>query len=438
MRLSGWGRYPVLDCPVGTPRDDVEAAGLYGRASSLIARGNGRAYGDAAVNEGGVLASARLGHMLAFDAEAGVLTCEAGTSLADVIATFLPRGWFPVVTPGTRFVTVGGLIAADAHGKNHHRDGSFCDHLLWLDLLLPGGEVLRCSADEHADLFAATCGGMGLTGTILRAAFRLLRVETGYIRQHVHQTPTLADAFSVFEATLASQYSVAWIDGLAKGGALGRSVVFVGEHLRASEADERHATLAINPPAPKRVPVDFPGWALSRGPMRLFNAAYRRSQKAGVGTVDIYRYFYPLDAILEWNRIYGRKGFVQYQCLFPLDESRDGLTRLLTEVAASGDASFLAVLKRMGKGSFGTLSFPFEGYTITMDFPANARNLGLLERLDRIVVEHRGRLYLAKDARASAETIAAGYPGFDRMREVRRGYGLDRKVQSHLSRRIGL
>lgn len=436
--LSGWGRYPVIACPVATPRDENEAVRLYGADVPFVSRGNGRAYGDPALNESGVLCTERLNRLLDFDPVAGVLTCEAGVLLADVIAVFLPRGWFPLVTPGTRFVTIGGLIAADVHGKNHHRIGSFCDHLAWLDLMLPTGDVLRCSRQSNDELFAATCGGMGLTGTILRAAFKLAPVETGSIRQDTHHAASLDEAFEIFEANIDRPYSVAWIDGLAKGAELGRSVIFIGEHLRAEEANRSSVGLDLQPPRPRRLPIDLPSTALSRGPVRLFNAIYRRCCRYGSSDIDLYRYFYPLDALLEWNRMYGSTGFVQHQCVLPLDEARIGLSRLLTEIAEHGDASFLSVLKRMGRQSFGYLSFPFEGYTLAMDFPATPRNLRLMDRLDRIMLEHRGRLYLAKDARTSAATIAAGYPELDRFRALRQRYGLQGRCASHLSRRLDL
>ena len=233
--LSGWGRYPVIDCPLATPRNSDEAVELYRSDVPLITRGNGRAYGDPAVDASGVLDTRRMNRLLDFDPSTGLLTCESGVLLADVIAVFLPRGWFPLITPGTRFVTIGGLIAADVHGKNHHRVGSFCDHLAFVELMLPSGEIVRCSREAHADLFAATCGGMGLTGTILRAAFQLTPVETAFIQQETRHAANLDEAFAIFEASFDQPYSVAWIDGLASGAEIGRSVVFVGKHLTAEE-----------------------------------------------------------------------------------------------------------------------------------------------------------------------------------------------------------
>jgi decaprenylphospho-beta-D-ribofuranose 2-oxidase len=437
--LSGWARYPIIDCRQNVPRDDSEAATVYDGSKPLITRGNGRAYGDAALNASGVLATVRLNRMLAFHSEDGVLTCEAGVLLADIISVFLPRGWFPLVSPGTRFVTVGGLIAADVHGKNHHQVGSFCNHLLWLDLMLPTGDIIRCSPTLMPDLFAATCGGMGLTGTILRASFRLQPVQTGMIRQETKPAANLDEAFAIFEAELKQPYSVAWIDGLATGDAVGRSVVFVGSHAgREDWPSGRGDPLQVPPPNPKRIPFDFPALALSRTSMRLMNGVYRRAQRSGTNAIDVYRYFYPLDALLDWNRIYGRRGFMQYQCVLPLTESRDGIARLLREIARYGEASLLSVLKRMGPSSFGYLSFPFEGYTLAMDFPVTQANLDLLDRLDKIVLEHNGRLYLAKDSRAAPDTIAAGYPLLEQFREVRLRYGLKGQVESHLSRRLEL
>ncbi|MBU3077174.1 FAD-binding oxidoreductase [Sphingomonas quercus] len=435
--LSGWGRWPIARCAVTEPGTSAAAGAALADFTSIIPRGNGRSYGDASLNPDGVLLTSRLGHMLTLDEAAGVLECEGGTLLSDIIEALLPRGWFAPVTPGTRFVTVGGMIAADVHGKNHHGAGGFGGHLLWLDLALPDGRVLRCSPAEHEELFAATCGGMGLTGLILRAAFRLLRVETARIRQRTVRAPDLDAAFAIFESAQDWTYSVAWIDGLQTDARLGRSLLFLGEHARAEELPlaERSRPFARAARAPKRVPIDFPAIALSRLPVRAFNTLYYQRQRPGDALVDLYPYFYPLDALLEWNRIYGRRGFVQYQCVLPLAESRAGMRRLLEAIARGGNASFLAVLKRMGAESFGHLSFPMEGYTLAMDFPTSTGNLALLDRLDAITAEHGGRIYLAKDARAAPATMR-GYPRLERFRAVRRDYGLVGRLESLQSQRL--
>jgi FAD/FMN-containing dehydrogenase len=248
MQLGGWGRFPRASCAVATPDTPDAVAATLAALPDSIARGNGRAYGDSALNPDGVISSARLSHLLAFDDATGTLTCEAGVLLGDITDALLPRGWFAPVTPGTRFVTVGGMVASDVHGKNHHGAGSFGDHLDWVDLVLPDGRCVRASRDSEPELFAATCGGMGLTGVIVRAAFRLQRVETSRIRQRTLRAPDLAAALDIFEASAASTYSVAWIDGLARGARLGRSVVHLGEHARLDElaAADRATPFARN------------------------------------------------------------------------------------------------------------------------------------------------------------------------------------------------
>lgn len=437
--LSGWGRYPVTDCLVVEPATVEDASRLLEHAPS-IARGNGRSYGDSSLAPGGTVMTRRLDRMLAFDEAAGNLTCEAGTLLADIVAVFVARGWFPPVTPGTKFVTVGGMIAADVHGKNHHAAGSFCDHVLWLDLALGDGTVLRCSRAEHPDLFSATCGGMGLTGIILRASFTLIPIPSAWIGQKVERAPNLEHAMTRFEAAQHWTYSVAWVDCLATGPDLGRSVIFLGEHAPRERLLQPDSKVPFHraPRKSRRVPFDLPQISLNRLSVRFLNKLYYRLQTPRSSLADVDQYFYPLDTLLEWNRIYGRTGFVQYQCVLPLDASREGLTELLSVAAREGSASFLAVLKLMGRGSFGHLSFPMEGYTLTLDFPATLATLRLLDRFDAIVGACGGRLYLAKDARTSPLMIEAGDPKLAAFREVRRRYGLNQRFCSAQSARLGL
>jgi decaprenylphospho-beta-D-ribofuranose 2-oxidase len=438
--LAGWGRYPVVDCDVYAPNDQQALAGAVAQVGDSLARGNGRSYGDASLNPDATIDMRRIDRLIDFDAATGTLICEAGVLLTDLVETMTPRGWFPPVTPGTRMVTIGGMIASDVHGKNHHGAGSFCDHVDWIDLALGDGCVLRCSKSEHADLYAATCGGMGLTGIILRAQFKMLRITTAAVRQRTLLAPDLDRAFDLFEQSLDWTYSVAWIDCMATGSSLGRSAILLGEHAVPDDlpAERRATPLVRRMRTPKRIPIDFPGFALSGTNVRIFNKLYYAKQRKGDALVELDPYFYPLDAILEWNRIYGRRGFLQYQCVLPLAESKAGMTRLLREIAEAGAGSFLAVLKRMGPQSFGLLSFPMEGYTLALDFPATAANFALLDRLDKITVEHHGRIYLAKDARVESATFAAGYPQLDAFRAVRRQYGLDQRFSSLLSRRLDL
>ena len=439
MILSGWGRFPVIDCATVEPRGSDEVLAAMAGSTSLIARGNGRAYGDSALNRASTLLMGHQSRLLSFDADSGILCCEAGTLLSDLLAVFVPRGWFPPVTPGTKFVTVGGMIAADVHGKNHHCHGSFGDHVESLDLAVADGRVLHCSAVENADLFAATRGGMGLTGIILRATFRLTRIETAAIRQETRRAANLDEVMEQFEAGRDWTYSVAWIDCLARGGALGRSLLYLGEHARLDELDPtaRAAPLAVPTKAVRRVPVDFPSFALNRLTVAAFNQIYFRSGRPGTALIDYDTFFYPLDAVLEWNRIYGRAGFTQYQCVLPKQASHAGMTALLNKIAASGAGSFLAVLKLFGRQD-GLLSFPMEGYTLALDFRASAPVFNLLIELDAIVRDHGGRLYLAKDSRTGAAMMASGYPKLAKFQTVRHQFAAETKFHSLQSQRLGL
>jgi FAD/FMN-containing dehydrogenase len=440
VELSGWGRHPRSDCAVIEARGPEDVLAAIGGTETLIARGNGRSYGDPALNPDGTLSLLRSNRFVDFEPLSGMLTCEAGVLLEDVIDTLLPLGWFPPVTPGTKFVTIGGMIASNVHGKNHHLAGSFGDHVESIDLALADGRVVRCSGKENESLFAATCGGMGLTGVILRARFRLMPVETGFIRRETRRLRNLAEAMDAFEAARDWTYSVAWIDCLARGDALGRSLLFLGEHARAGElpAERRLAPLSIPKKHSRTVPVDVPGFAQNRWSIGAFNELYYRVARPGTDILDYDRFFYPLDGILEWRRLYGRAGLVQYQCVLPLAASRVGLTLLLKRIADAGLGSFLGVLKLFGHQNSGMLSFPMEGYTLALDFPARAKTLALFPILDAIVADHGGRLYLAKDAATSPPMIERFYPGLNQFRAVRKRVDPAGKFASLQSRRLGL
>lgn len=415
-------------------RDDARTA--IGARRSLIARGNGRSYGDSALNIDTVLSTRPSDRLRDFDPATGIVTCEAGLLLADLLAFAVPRGFFPPVTPGTKFVTVGGMVAADVHGKNHHAAGSFARHVLRLELMTADGRTLVCAPDENRELFAATCGGMGLTGIILTVSFRLLPIETALIRQETLVAANFDEAMAMCEASSGWTYTVAWIDCLARGDALGRSILYRGEHATRRECPA--APLAVPPARARRVPFDFPTLALNSWSVRAFNALYYRRARPGTEFLDYDTYFYPLDAILEWNRIYGRAGFTQYQCVIPKAASRDGLRAILDRISAQGGASFLAVLKLLGGEGDGPLSFPLEGYTLALDFPVNAAILGLLIELDAIVADHGGRIYLAKDVRTGAAMLRRGYPRLDQFRAMRARIDPTCKFQSLQSQRLDL
>jgi len=442
MKLAGWGRYPVADCAVVRP-NDAEAldAALGGTRGDLIARGNGRAYGDSALNPAQTLDMRGFDRILGFDADSGQVVAEAGVLLADLIDVFLPRGWFPAVTPGTKFVSIGGAIASDVHGKNHHAHGSFGMFVDWIDVLGADGQVRRASRDHESDLFAWTVGGMGLTGVILRAAVRLTKVESGWIRQTMRPAPDLETAMELFEQGQGATYSVGWIDCLATGKAMGRSLVMLGEHARLDELGEaeRQDRWVQKPKGKKAVPLDFPSFALNSLSVRAFNTLYYANgrRQAGASLIDYDSYFYPLDAILEWNRIYGRKGFAQFQCVIPLAASAAGLKALLGAIARSGQGSFLAVLKRMGAQD-SRFSFPMEGYTLALDFPMRQDTPKLFAELETIAIDFGGRFYLAKDSLLTPERLRlsdARTAAFTRMRAAS---GAASRFQSLQSKRLAL
>lgn len=440
MTLVGWGRYPRIDAKLSTPRT-VEALQALAQQGNAIARGNGRAYGDSAVSVKNTIHMKHFNRMLAFDAESGQLVAEAGVLLADVIEALLPRGWFPAVTPGTKFVTLGGMIAADVHGKNHHKDGSFGNYVDWIDVLTADGTVQRCSKTENTELFEWTIGGMGLTGVMLRAAIRLRPVNSAWIEQRTLVANNIKHAIELFEQSQDVTYSVAWIDCLQKGSALGRSLVMLGEHAEANAVPSRYRKHPLQTPVKRKlgIPVDFPSWTLNSLSVRAFNALYywKGQRKPEQQLVDWDSYFYPLDAILGWNKIYGRLGFVQFQCVIPLKHAEQGLSELLDAIASAGAGSFLAVLKRFGAQE-SRFSFPMEGYTLALDFPVNAKTLALMNELDNITLQHNGRFYLAKDSRMQRDVFRQSERRADAYQNYRQGQGASAAYSSAQSERLGL
>lgn len=440
MTLSGWGRYPCIDAKLSAPRNEegLRALVLQGNA---IARGNGRAYGDSAVSASNTVHMQHFNRMLAFDAEQGQLVAEAGVLLSDIIDVFLPRGWFPYATPGTKFVTLGGMIAADVHGKNHHKDGSFANCVDWIDVLVSDGSVQRCSRSEKTDLFEWTVGGMGLTGIMLRAAIRLRPVTSAWIEQRTLVAENISRAIELFEQSQDATYSVAWIDCLQQGKSMGRSLLMLGEHTDAVALPSQYRKTPLQIPSKRKIsiPADFPSWSLNSLSVRAFNALYywNGQRKRGQQLVDLDSYFYPLDAILGWNKIYGRRGFAQFQCVLPLQTAEEGLRALLSAIADAGVGSFLAVLKRFGKQN-SRFSFPMEGYTLALDFPVNKRTLALMERLDSITVEYGGRFYLAKDSRMSRDVFQQSDPRAQKYLSFRDIHAASGTFASAQSERLGI
>jgi decaprenylphospho-beta-D-ribofuranose 2-oxidase len=408
-----------------------------------VARGLGRSYGDAALNAGGqVLGLRRLDRYLGFDEATGTLICEAGVSLEAIIRDFAPRGWFPMITPGTKFVTVGGCIANDVHGKAHHAQGCFSASVDALTVLLASGEVVPATRELNSELFWGTFGGMGLLGVVLTATLRLRRIDTTYFRQRSTRVRDLAEMLAVLdEQDHTFPYSVATIDVLATGAALGRGVVTVGDHARRDELPGQmaKAPLRVSGPPKVTVPFELPELTLNRLTIRAVNAFVQRTQ-AGAKPFGHYEgFFYPLDKIAHWNRGYGRRGFAQYQFVIPFDGGLERMRDILAVIFAAGELPFLNVLKRFGKESGGILSFPREGYTLAIDFPIRADTVKLLRRLDAMVLDAGGRVYLGKDSYLEAATFRAMYPGaIDRWLAVKAKVDPEGAFTSDLGRRVGL
>jgi decaprenylphospho-beta-D-ribofuranose 2-oxidase len=440
-RLSGWGGNLRADCVLAEPETRAEIETRLDRAGT-IARGLGRSYGDAALNAGGqVLGLHKLDRYLAFDERTGTLTCEAGLSLARIIQDFAPRGWFPMITPGTKFVTVGGCIANDVHGKAHHAQGCFNTCVDALTVLLASGEVVAASRSENPDLFWGTFGGMGLLGIVLTATLQLRQIETTYFRQKSIRVNDLEAMLAALdEHDRAFPYSVATLDVRATGARLGRGVLAVGDHARRDELPPPLAAepLRVSGPPKLTVPFELPELTLNRLSIRAVNAMIQRIQ-AGAPAFGHYEgFFYPLDRIAHWNRGYGRRGFTQYQFVIPFADGSRRLREILDAILSSGQLPFLNVLKRFGPKSEGMLSFPREGYTFAIDFPVRQSTVALLRRLDAMVLEAGGRVYLGKDSYLDAPTFRAMYPRLERWLETKAKYDPRGVFTSDLGRRVGL
>ena len=434
--LTGWARTSSTKGLVARPERFSDLAALFADPSttSLLVRGAGRSYGDAALNSmGRTVLTTRLDRLLRIDAERAELVAEAGVSFQDMMSACLLRGLLPPVTPGTGFATLGGGIANDVHGKNHHRDGSLGQHLVWFDLRLPTGEVRRIEPVCDDALFRATVGGLGLTGVVERACLRLKRVQSNAVNVRMRRIRNLDHYLEAFaEEQERSDYVVGWVDALASGAALGRGI------LEAATPSEE--PIAITAGSARRVPIEFPSFVLNPLSVRMFNAIYlRRVPAAGATSRMPYgRFLFPLDALHDWNRIYGRRGFFQFQCVVPFEAGSAALKLLLERIARSRHGSFLAVLKAMGPCGLGYLSFPRPGYTLALDFPNAPGARELIAELECITADHGGRIYFAKDATLSAALVPGMYPELDRMREVLAEIDPCQRMQSDLSRRLRL
>jgi len=432
MSLNSWGMYPKVDSSVFKFSSENILKDIVKDNNSLIAYGNGRSYGDSALAKNIVNVKPH-DYFLDFDETKGLLHVQAGVLLSEILESFVPRGWFLKVTPGTKLITVGGAIASDVHGKNHHVEGCFSESVEMFRIMLPDGEIVECSKDKKPELFKATCGGMGLTGVIVDAKIYLKKINSKYIDQTTIKTKNLRETFEAFEEYGTSPYSVAWIDCLAKGEEIGKCLLMVGDFRDDGDLSyKRKGKISI--------PFNFPSFALNNYTVRAFNWLYYGKVRESVSMqkVDIDTFFYPLDAIGNWNRIYGKGGFTQYQCILPKEVSYDGLKEILRTISDSGKGSFLAVLKLYGKENDNYLSFPIEGYSLALDFKIEKGLFELLEELDKIVVKYKGRIYLTKDVSVSKKSFEQGYSKIDTFRAFRKENKMDEKFQSLQSKRVGI
>lgn len=402
QKVTNWGNFPVVEKEMRSEDSFKKIKDFVLDRNEVIARGNGRCYGDASLGEN-IFSTKKLNKFISFDRLNGVIECESGVLLSEVLEISVPQGYFLYVTPGTKFISIGGAIASDVHGKNHHAEGCFSEYVTELKLMTENGDIIICSREENPDKFWATIGGMGLTGIILSAKFKLKNIETAYIRQESIKAENLDEIFRLFEESESWTYTVAWIDCLQKGKNIGRSIMMRGEHAFRHElsGSEAKNPLKLKKKLQPKVPFYFPGFVLNALTVKLFNLLYykKQSKKEVKNFIDYETFFYPLDAITDWNKIYGKSGFIQYQMVIPKEMGREGMKKILETIANSGNGSFLAVLKLFGDHNEDAYnSFPLRGYTLALDFKVNSKLKKLVDQLDQIVQEFGGRIYLTKDS----------------------------------------
>ena len=438
-KIANWGNYPVMETEEKTFIFEEQLSEAILHSDNIIARGNGRCYGDASLAKH-TISTLKYDKVLSFDTETGIFECQAGLTLDKILEVIVPKGWFLPVTPGTKFITVGGAIASDVHGKNHHVDGCFSHHVLEMDVVLSNGETITCSPHLNTDLFWATCGGMGLTGIITRARFDLKKIESSYIKQKQIKANNLEEVIELFEKYRHYTYSVAWIDCLQKGKHFGRSILMLGEHATLADLDENKKNNPLKLPSKTQItfPFNLPSFVLNQFTIKAFNFLFygKNLSREINNTISYEPFFYPLDAILHWNRGYGKPGFVQYQFVLSL-ESKQGLIEILNKISDKGLGSFLAVLKIFGKQD-DLISFPKEGYTLALDFPVRKGLFEFLDELDKVVLNYGGRIYLSKDARMKSEIFWNGYSNAHKFLDIVKKYNPNFKFNSIQADRLSI
>ncbi|MFN8321277.1 MAG: FAD-binding oxidoreductase [Chitinophagales bacterium] len=438
--ISGWGNYPVQCSDIFTPENEEELQAFLVNSEKLTPRGNGRSYGDSAIGRN-TLKSSKLNKILDFNSEDGTITCQSGVLLSSILNVIVPHGYFLAVTPGTKYVSVGGATASDVHGKNHNRKGNFSKHITYIKLLLSSGETLLCSPTLNQEVFWASCGGMGQTGFIIEVCLKLQKIETAYMVQHNIRCFNLKEVFNAFSQFSNYDYRIAWIDSFQKSKKLGRGVFTGANHcsLDMLSIERKTEPFEFRKKNAFAVPFMMPSFLLNGFFVRILNL-WRWKKAPTIDSKNVVCFedlFFPLDSVLDWHKLYGPKGFVQYQFALPLENAEEGIEQILQIVSNARDNSLLTVIKQFGKSNENTLlSFPMEGYTASLDFKVSATLFPLLEKLDEIVLQFGGRLYLTKDARMNLNMMIAGYPRLKEFQDILNTVNSDNKFTSAQRERI--
>lgn len=432
MQLKSWGQHPKVKHKIYTFYKEQQLTTLLKENKEFITFGNGRSYGDSALNKH-IIHTNNFKHFISFNEKKGILHCQSGVLISDIIKTFVSKGWFLKITPGTKLITIGGAIASDVHGKNHHTEGCFSTCVEELNIMLADGKTKKCSKNKNKELFHATCGGMGLTGIILDAKISLKKINSKFINQTTIKTNNLKETFDLFKKYATTEYSSAWIDCLAKDKEIGKSLFIMGKF--SEDGD-----LSFKEQKNLNIPLNLPSFIVNHFSIKFFNWLYynKNSNKISKKKSDIDSFFYPLDKVKNWNRIYGKKGFIQYQFILPESVGYAGIKEILTIVSKKQKASFLAVLKLYGETNENYLSFPMKGYSLAIDFKIDDSIFDFLNNLDEIVIKYNGRVYLTKDARVSKKIFEQGYSKIDLFRKFRIKNKMHIKFQSLQSKRLGL
>lgn len=434
-RVSNWGNYPTVEANVTEFSKSTELSAELKQQNNFTVRGTGLSYGDASLGKN-ILSTLKFKKILAFDEAKGIISVEAGATIDEVLQVTVPKGWFVPVTPGTKFITLGGAVGGDVHGKNHHGEGAFCRYVTSMEVMMADGLIRTIDPVVDKELFDTVCGGLGLACVILKVTFQLKPIQTSYIRQTNVIIRNLDEMIARINEFQSATYSVAWIDTLARGKDLGRGVLMLGEHATADEVKAKDKLKSHKQPKLK-VPFNFPGFILNSFTIRTFNTLFYNKHKIAAKDFIVHYdpYFYPLDFAREWNKMYGKRGFLQYQFVLPFETASKGLRVILEAISKQGASSFLSVLKAMGDNEH-PISFPMPGLTLALDFPVSPGIFPFLDKLDKIVVELGGRIYLVKDARMKPHTYWTSYDKADWFKGVVNKYDPENKFASDLSRRL--